>query len=104
MFVAQFLLIWKKQRVYAIFLYITQKRELHSRVRSAFSTHTFFSLMKSSLFVSFGSVFFLAWLALSYTTSLKPVPRLGKGSLPISSVKPAEKPLQSVAQEIASAK
>lgn len=40
--------------------------------------------MKSSIFVTCSSVFFLSWLTLSYVTSLKPEPRLGRGSLPIS--------------------
>ena len=40
--------------------------------------------MKSSIFVTFSSLFFLSWLTLSYVTSLKPEPRLGKGSLPLS--------------------
>jgi hypothetical protein len=60
--------------------------------------------MKSSLFVSFSSLFFLSWLALSYTTSLKPAPRMGKGSLPISSdspVKPSETEKGSLEKEVA---
>jgi hypothetical protein len=40
--------------------------------------------MKSSIFVTFSSLFFLSWLALSYVTNVKPEPRLGKGSLPLS--------------------
>jgi hypothetical protein len=40
--------------------------------------------MKSSLFVTFSSLFLLAWLAVSYVTSLQPEPRLGRGSLPLS--------------------
>lgn len=40
--------------------------------------------MKSSLFVTFSSLFLLAWLGVSYVTSLQPEPRLGRGSLPLS--------------------
>jgi hypothetical protein len=40
--------------------------------------------MKSSLFVVISSVFFMTWLAVSYVTTLKPEPRLGRGSLPLS--------------------
>jgi hypothetical protein len=47
--------------------------------------------MKSSLFVTLGSVFFLSWLVASYVTTLQPEPRLGKGSLPLSAQHKAEK-------------
>ena len=40
--------------------------------------------MKSSLFVVLSSVFFMTWLVVSYVTTLKPEPRLGRGSLPLS--------------------
>jgi hypothetical protein len=40
--------------------------------------------MKSSLFVSLCSVFLMAWLVVSFVTTLKPEPRLGRGSLPLS--------------------
>jgi hypothetical protein len=40
--------------------------------------------MKSSLFVALSSAFFMTWLVLSYVTTLKPEPRLGRGSLPLS--------------------
>ena len=47
--------------------------------------------MKSSLFVALSSAFFMTWLVLSYVTTLKPEPRLGRGSLPLSAqAKPAE--------------
>lgn len=45
---------------------------------------SFSLLMKSSLFVTLSSLFLLAWLAVSYVTSLQPEPRLGRGSLPLS--------------------
>jgi hypothetical protein len=46
--------------------------------------------MKSSLFVTFSSFFLLAWLAVSYVTSLQPEPRLGRGSLPLSAQKTSD--------------
>jgi hypothetical protein len=49
--------------------------------------HSIPLLMKSSLFVTLSSLFLLAWLALSYVTSLQPEPRLGRGSLPLSAQK-----------------
>lgn len=44
-------------------------------------------LMKSSLFVTFSSLFLMTWLGISYVTTLKPEPRLGRGSLPLSAQK-----------------
>lgn len=46
--------------------------------------HSIPLLMKSSLFVTLSSLFLLAWLTVSYVTSLQPEPRLGRGSLPLS--------------------
>jgi len=46
--------------------------------------------MKSSFFVTFSSVVLLAWLAASYLTALKPEPRLGRGSLPLSAKVPVD--------------
>lgn len=40
--------------------------------------------MKSSIFVTCSSLFFLAWLAASYVTNLRPEPRVGRGSVPLN--------------------
>lgn len=65
-------------------------RDLHGGVVRA--THILFTLMKSSLFVALSSVALLAWLAASYVTQLKPEPRLGSGSLPLSAKQKASAP------------
>jgi hypothetical protein len=57
-------------------------RDLHGDVVRA--TILIITLMKSSLFVAISSIALLAWLAASYVTQLKPEPRLGRGSLPLS--------------------